>query len=73
MERPDARSLSEVEGSRLRSERELATLAVVLFAAVGGAVERGGRSWTILRWVKEGISGQCRYSDSMAESKYEPM
>ena len=46
--------------------------AAMLFIAVGGAVERGGKSWTMDMRVKDGTSGQLRVRVSMAESKYEP-
>lgn len=71
-DRSEARSLSDVEGSTVRSAKELDRLAEALLAAVGGTVERGGKSCTILRCENEGISAHCRYSDSMAVSKYDP-
>jgi hypothetical protein len=44
----------------------------MLGRAVGGAVDRGGRSCTIERCVNDSTSGQRRVSVSMAVSKYEP-
>lgn len=55
---------------------EVARLCVavwsVLLAVVFGAVTRGGRSWMMLRWVKEGVSGHLRYMVSIDVSKYDP-
>lgn len=76
---PEASSLSDegaVDAAAVsairRSAKELASDEVAELRAVFGAVERGGRSWMILIWVKLGQTGHCLVSVSIAVSKYDP-
>jgi hypothetical protein len=51
------RALFMAEGTAEATAEGTTELAAVV-TAVGGAVPRGGRSCTMERWVKEGVSGQ---------------